>query len=322
MGPLWPKKEKTMKNNKIYDLTLTSVFVAIILVMSLIPQIGFITILPGVSVTLVHIPVLIGIFLLPRNNAIILGLFFGIGSWIASFMYGNTILDLAFRNPLISVIPRILFAVAAYYIFQGLKKVETIKKSGTSIIYGIVSLVTVFAIFFGSQAIVTNASYANYNNTLAELAQNETILADEMEDGVALTQQQLDDLAILVDQMDTDMPDVLLSAQETEAKVLSIVTPASLLIIVLFLTTYFHIIKKENKQKILYPSTIILGTLSHTILVLSAIAIVKPVLFGDGAAIFTIIYSIAAVNGLIEALIAVLIGTPVIIALQQLQKNR
>ena len=35
-----------------------------------------------------------------------------------------------------------------------------------------------------------------------------------------------------------------------------------------------------------------------------------------------LVYSIAAANGLIEALIAVLIGTPIILALQQIQKNR
>jgi len=311
-----------MKKQNIYDLTLTSVFVAIILVMSLIPQIGFVTILPGVSVTLVHIPVLIGIFLLPRNNAIILGLFFGIGSWIASFMYGNTLIDLAFRNPLISVVPRVLFAVAAYYIFLGLKKVETIKKSGNSIIYGIVSLVTIFAIFFGSSAIVSNASYAAYNNFAGELASNEAILADGTQDGVALTQQQIDDLTIVVDNMTTELPTKLADAQDTEARVQNIVTPISLLVIVLFLTGYFHIIQKDDSKKILYPSTIILGTLAHTVLVLSAIAIIRPVLFGEGAAIFTIIYSIAAANGLIEALIAVLIGTPIILALQQIQKNR
>ncbi len=311
-----------MKKQSVYDLTLTSVFVAIILVMSLIPQIGFITILPGVSVTLVHIPVLIGIFLLPRNNAIILGLFFGIGSWIASFMYGNTVLDLAFRNPLISVVPRILFAVAAYYIFQGLKKIETLKKGGNSIIYGVVSLVTIFAIFFGSSAIVTNASYAEYQGAAALLASNQAVLDEGSRDGVALTPQEIDDLTIEVNAQTDELPIILEDAQLTEAKVQGIVTPIALLIIVIFLTSYFHIIQKDAKQGILYPSTIILGTLAHTVLVLSAIAIVKPILFGEGAAIFTIIYSIAAANGLIEALIAVLVGTPIIIALQQIQKNR
>jgi len=74
-----------MKKNSIQELTLASVFAAIILVMIFVPQLGFITLTPFVSVTIVHIPVLIGVFLLPKRYGILLGLLFGIGSWIRSF---------------------------------------------------------------------------------------------------------------------------------------------------------------------------------------------------------------------------------------------
>jgi uncharacterized membrane protein len=252
-----------MKRNQIYDLVLTAVFISIIMLMSLIPQIGFVTILPGVSVTLVHIPVLIGIFLLPRNYAIILGLFFGIGSLIAAWLYGVNPIDLAFRNPLISIIPRILFAVAAYYIFKGLKLIENKFKNGVTVIYGLVVLITIFSVYYGSQAI---SGFTGWS--------------------------------------------------------FSVIAPIALLLITGFLTVYFSFVNKNRNNDILIPSSFILGTLSHTILVLTAIAVVKPSLYGAGADILGIIYSIAVTNGLIEALVAVLVGTPIIIALNQLQKNR
>ena len=50
-----------MKRNEIQSLTLTTVFAAIILVMTFVPQVGFITI-GTMALTLIHIPVLIGAF--------------------------------------------------------------------------------------------------------------------------------------------------------------------------------------------------------------------------------------------------------------------
>ena len=66
-----------MKRNQIRDLALTSVFAAIILVMTFVPSLGYI--LVGITeLTLIHIPVLIGVFLLPKRYAIVLGLIFWI----------------------------------------------------------------------------------------------------------------------------------------------------------------------------------------------------------------------------------------------------
>ena len=89
-----------MKKTEIFDITLTSVFAAIIFVMGLIPQIGYITIAPAISLTLVHIPTLIGIFILKPKYGWTLGLFFGISSLIASYIYASQGTDLAFQNPL------------------------------------------------------------------------------------------------------------------------------------------------------------------------------------------------------------------------------
>ncbi|MFU8792945.1 MAG: ECF transporter S component [Acholeplasmataceae bacterium] len=255
-----------MKNN-VYEMALASIFSAIILVLALVPQIGFVTILPGVSITLVHIPTLIGIFILPRRYAFLMGAMFGIGSWIASFLYGVSPFDLAFQYPWISVLPRILFAVAAFYIYKGLSQLETKVKHGDALVFGVVSLITLFAIYYGGQAIsiMTGANAG-------------------------------------------------------------LITPFALLIAGLFLSYYYYFIQKSAKKQVLLPSAIILSTVAHTILVLGTVYLFSPSVFidtfGTSRTVLGWIYAIAMTNGLIEALVAVLVATPIITALNQLEKQR
>ena len=71
MGPiLGLKRRGIMRREQIYDLTLTAMFLAIILVMAFVPYLGFIPspFIPGVSLTLIHIPVIIGGIILGRKK--------------------------------------------------------------------------------------------------------------------------------------------------------------------------------------------------------------------------------------------------------------
>lgn len=253
-----------MKKNSIQDLTLTAVFTAIILVMIFVPQLGFITLTPFVSVTIVHIPVLIGVFLLPKRYAIFLGLFFGIGSWIRSFTPMGP-LDIAFNNPLISVLPRLLFVVAAMYIYQGLKALNGKFKHSEIYIFGAVVFVTAFGVFYGAKAI---ADFTGWS--------------------------------------------------------FAILAPIALAIIGIFITLYFAFVKAKDNKRMLVPSMFIISTVVHTILVLTALVIFVPQqiidLFGSSD-LFGIVYTVAVTNGLVEALAAAVIGTPIVIALQTL-KNK
>ena len=92
---------------KTFNLVLFSTFASIILLLSLIPNIGYITIIPGLSaVTIIHIPVLIGIIFLPFYYSLGLGLTFGISSFIAAFLYSKEPFGL-FQNPLCDRLIRI-----------------------------------------------------------------------------------------------------------------------------------------------------------------------------------------------------------------------
>ncbi len=254
-----------MKKNNIQDLTLTAVFTAIILVMIFVPQLGFITLTPLVSITIVHIPVLIGVFLLPKRYAILLGLFFGIGSWIRAFTPMGP-LDVLFQYPWISVLPRILFAVAAVYIFQGLKALEGKFKHSDIYMFGAVVFITVFGTYYGAKAV---ADFTGWN--------------------------------------------------------FNVLAPIALLVVGVFITLYFAFVRSDDKSKMLVPSTFIISTVVHTILVLTALVIFAPQniidLFGT-TDLFGVVYSVAVTNGLVEALAAAVIGTPIVLALQILKNKR
>lgn len=277
-----------MKQNQIFQLVLTSTFVAIILLMSLIPQLGFVTFLPGVAVTLVHIPTMIGIFILKPRYGFILGVVFGIGSLMASYMYAATAFDLAFQNPLVSVLPRALFGLAAWTVYQGFLALSKLSY-GKYILFGLVSLITIVAVYFGSLEITKNAIWNEYNTAVLDETVSEETLVELYE-----------------------------NASTTEHNVLKIVIPISLVIIALFITGYYYLVSNQNYKDLAVSSSFIVGTLIHTVLVLASVILFADAFkmaFGDAV---TLIYGIAASNGLIEALTAVAIGTPIYITLNRL----
>lgn len=251
-----------MKKTEVFDLTLTSVFIAIIMMMSLVQQLGFITILPGVSITLVHIPTLIGIFILKPRYGLLLGVAFGLGSLIASYLYGATPFDYAFHNPLVSVLPRALFGLAAWGSFQGLQKLALVK-GGKFYVFGIVSVIASLAIIFGARQIAFNAGTEDQN-------------------------------------------------------IILIVTIIASVFALAFIGFYFYLINKQKDNQLFVSSSFIVGTLVHTVLVLSSVAIFSDAFemaFGDAV---PVILGIAASNGLIEALAAAVIGTPIYLTLKSL----
>lgn len=123
---------------KTKQLTLTAIFLSIILLFSFTP-LGFIN-LGFIKATLVHIPVIIGAIILGPRIGALLGLSFGVLSMVINTMTPS-ILSFAF-SPFIPVlgtnetslwaivialVPRILTGVVPYYVFKWLQN----KKMGT-----------------------------------------------------------------------------------------------------------------------------------------------------------------------------------------------
>lgn len=289
-----------MKRKNMFEFVLTALFGSIILVLSLIPSIGYIMIFPGVSVTIIHIPVLIGAAFLKLKNTVVLGLFFGIGSLLVALMYASQPFDLAFRNPLISILPRILFAVAAFYIFKLFNYIFS-RKNGNIILVTLLSIITVFAVFLGSRSISNKIIYNKYNTEYQVL--------QGMTDPDIIEQQ-----TIIVNEL-------RVIADAKNASTNKILNPILIVISIGIVGLYIYLIIYKKSKNVNIPSSMIVATLIHTVLVLFTVWIIKPSDFYstfNNDFILKTIFLLAALNGTIEALMAAIIGTPIAVAV----KNR
>lgn len=119
---------RKMRNRLIVKIVFDAMFLAIIIVMTFVPYVGFIQIGP-ISFTLIHLPVLIGAALFGWKRGLMYGIFFGLGSLIKATTYPGTI-DFLFVNPLISVLPRAVFGLVAGLIFSIANKLPKLYLKG------------------------------------------------------------------------------------------------------------------------------------------------------------------------------------------------
>ena len=267
-----------MRNKKVFDMVIMSSFIALILILSLIPSIGYIHI--GVtSLTIIHIPVLVGLVMLGLKQGLILGLTFGLSSMLVAFMRPSGPFDYAFQNPLVSVLPRVLFIFVAYLIMICFKKINIIK-NGKWVILAIVSAISFSALIFGADIVSQMAS---------------TISEGEGETAITF---------ISWDKYHQIYPWIL-----TLAIVLAL----------LFIGFYLFLVLKSKEKNVLIPSVFIIGTIAHTFLVLACVGIFNPDLLGNQenfSSVMSLLYSIAFTNGLAEAIAALIIGTPICLAVK------
>ena len=90
---------------------------ALTILMGIIPNIGIIQI-GVVSLTVLHIPVIIAASLYGIQGGSFVGLIFGLTSWYVASTRAITPMDLLFVNPLVSVFPRIIFGALTGLLFQ------------------------------------------------------------------------------------------------------------------------------------------------------------------------------------------------------------
>lgn len=113
--------------NKTRTIALDALFIAVILILTFVPYIGFIP-LGAVSITTITIPVFVGAYILGWKRGMFYGLIFGLSSFTRSFMSYVTPADPLFQNPLVSILPRVLFGLFVGLIYYALKKIENEKK--------------------------------------------------------------------------------------------------------------------------------------------------------------------------------------------------
>ncbi|MBE5918680.1 MAG: ECF transporter S component [Pseudobutyrivibrio ruminis] len=154
-------------NSKTYELVLTALFVAIIVVMASTP-LGFIP-LVVINATTLHIPVIIGsLFLGPKKGGFLGGVF-GLTSLIKSSLGAASLSAFVFspvaalsmlphdtvgaavllvlKSTFIAVVPRILIGVVPYFVYVGIKKAIG---SDKKLVYGsVINAVISFILGFG-----------------------------------------------------------------------------------------------------------------------------------------------------------------------------
>ena len=116
------------------DLAILGMLSGIIILLAYTP-IGLIPLGP-VSASTIHIPVIVGAIILGPKKGAVLGGVMGTVSFIRA-LTAPGFLDQLFRNPLVSILPRIFIGIAAYYVFIGLK--NTLKKDSAAYLVGSVA---------------------------------------------------------------------------------------------------------------------------------------------------------------------------------------
>lgn len=127
-----------MKNKVIFQMTLSAIIIAIIVVMSYVPYVGYISI-GGVSITTIHIFVLLVALLFGWKQGLIAGITFGLFSLFIGLTRPSSPVDFAFVNPLISVLPRATFGFLSGLIFDLVKKIKPLHVR--SILYVVTSII-------------------------------------------------------------------------------------------------------------------------------------------------------------------------------------
>jgi uncharacterized membrane protein len=90
-----------------------------------ITHLGFIPFL-GTSITIMHLPVIIGAVLAGPLVGTIIGALFGIFSLLQAYMAPTGPGDLFFRDPLVSIFPRLFIGVVAWAVYQAVKPLNEI----------------------------------------------------------------------------------------------------------------------------------------------------------------------------------------------------
>ena len=137
---------------KVKSLAMDAMIIAIIVIMGLIPQVGYIMILPGLSLTLVHLPVLLGCYIGGPKKGLLYGLVFGLTSWYQA-MFNMSGLNIFFIYPWISVLPRVLFGFIAGLVLSFLRKLlkgndKFYVTSGASFLLTVIHTSLVFSCLF------------------------------------------------------------------------------------------------------------------------------------------------------------------------------
>ena len=92
------------QSNKVFHMTVISMFLAILIIQTFVPVLGYIP-LGAIDITIVHITVILAAILFGPKTGTIIGASWGLLSMTRSYVQPS-ITNVFFQKPLISVLPR------------------------------------------------------------------------------------------------------------------------------------------------------------------------------------------------------------------------
>lgn len=123
MAPQDIIKKRNKQSNLIRKMVISGMMSAITAILVFTP-IGMVTLPPPLlSVTTVHVPVILSALVEGPVVGLVVGAVFGICSFIRSWESGAVGLSIFFRNPLISILPRLLVPLAAVGVYMLIRKI-------------------------------------------------------------------------------------------------------------------------------------------------------------------------------------------------------
>ncbi len=128
---------------RIQTMSLYAMLLTIQLMMGFIPSIGFITINPAISFTLMHLPVIIAAFIFGWKGGLAFGFIFGFISFLQAVSAPRGILDPFFQNPFIAIPPRLIFGGLTglgFTVINRFIKVAIVQKTALAIVAFIATL--------------------------------------------------------------------------------------------------------------------------------------------------------------------------------------
>lgn len=167
-----------MRNKKTYEMVLTALFSAIIIIMAFVPYLGYIN-LVVIKATLIHVPVIIGSIMLGPKKGGFLGVVFGCTSLINN-TFNPSLLSFAF-SPFYSIgeiggnfwslvicfVPRILVGVVPYFVYQGIRKLCKEKKGSDWLALPVAGIIGAFT----NTLLVMNLIYFCFSEEFAAAKQ-------------------------------------------------------------------------------------------------------------------------------------------------------
>ncbi|MDO4432808.1 MAG: ECF transporter S component [Aerococcaceae bacterium] len=159
----------TNSYSKTRRLVQLSIFMAIVLLQSRVPFLGNIPINPALSVTIIHITVIVAVLLLGTLDGAMVGFVWGLNSFISALFFPTSpFQQMVLSSPLTSVLPRVLMplCVGVFVAFLRRKKVNLYVQGIASGILGSL-LNTVFVL--GAIALFKQSEYI----AIKEIAQSD-----------------------------------------------------------------------------------------------------------------------------------------------------